>query len=412
MTEHRAFPTFQDRTLELAVMTGGPSEDVRVLNFHGEAGIGKSRLLEEGAARLGANQQALVLDADLTTLSPQREGRSLALLRQLTEGSGLSPTTTGDSDLFAAQLVDHLIMVANSCRVTLLVDTTEAIQDDVSFWRWFEKCLLSPLISEGTVLVVLAGRLPAPIRLVEVRRYLKVWPLEPLPTENDARRLVGEVLATSIGSPLLDDLRAKERGAQRENEFTNLALAFSHGHPKLSAEIARFLAVPGNWEPAESLPRRVAEEVVYPFIDNELFSFRSDMARWRSLMEWASVLDWFDATVFYRFDIVLTGSQQSETEWQCDFVKAMAQLRAPYAVVNWEGAGYTLIGTVKSIVASYMQAARHGEYMRAMRAAAEVFDRIADDLFADNPQGGEPYRQAARSYKQRLEREVSYGQAH
>ena len=95
----------------------------------------------------------------------------------------------------------------------------------------------------------------------------------------------------------------------------------------------------------------------------------------------------------------MSGSQQPEIEWQYDFVKAMAQLRAPYAVVKWEGAGYTLVGTIKSIVASYMQAARHVEYMRALRAAAEVFDRIAEDYFTDNPQAGEPYRQAARSYQ-------------
>ena len=83
MSELPAFPTFQDRDLELDAMTAGPSEGVRVLNFHGEAGIGKSRLLREGAARLNANPKALVLRVDLTALSPQREGRSLALLNKL-----------------------------------------------------------------------------------------------------------------------------------------------------------------------------------------------------------------------------------------------------------------------------------------------------------------------------------------
>ena len=61
MSELPAFPTFQDRDLELDAMTAGPSEGVRVLNFHGEAGIGKSRLLKEGAARLNANPKALAL---------------------------------------------------------------------------------------------------------------------------------------------------------------------------------------------------------------------------------------------------------------------------------------------------------------------------------------------------------------
>jgi hypothetical protein len=411
MSAYRAVSTFQDRVLELTAMTAGPSEGVRVLNFHGEAGIGKSRLLKEGAARLSANPQALVLRTDLTALSSQREGRSLTLLRQLTEGSAQLAIAADDSDTIAAQLVDRLNMVASDRRVTVLVDTTEAIQDDTGFWQWFERSLLSPLISEGNVLVVLAGRLPAPIRLVEVRRYLKVWPLEPLPIKDDARQLVREVLTATPGSFALDDPRETKRGTKLADEFADLVLSFSHGHPRLSEEIAQFLAVPGNQEPADSLRRRVAEEVVRPFIDRELFPFRPDMARWRPLMEWASVLDWFDATVFYHFDLALSGSQQPEIEWQYDFVKAMAQLRAPYAVVKWEGAGYTLVGTIKSIVASYMQAARHVEYIRSLRAAVEVFDQIVEDLFADNPQAGEPYGKAARSYEQRLEREVQHGQA-
>ena len=396
MSELPAFPTFQDRDLELDAMTAGPSEGVRVLNFHGEAGIGKSRLLKEGAARLNANPKALVLRVDLTALSPQREGRPLALLKKLAEQSALVTVTADDPDAIAAQLVDQLNLIAGDRQITLLVDTTEAVQDDTGFWQWFEKCMLSPLVSEGNVLVVLAGRLPAPIRLVEVRRYLKVWPLEPLSMEDEARALVREVLAASQSSPASDEL-------------ADVALAFSHGHPLLSKEVAHYLADSANREPADSLRRRVAEEVVRTFIDKELFPFRSEMARWRPLMEWASVLDWFDATVFYRFDVKMSGSQQPEIEWQYDFVKAMAQLRAPYAVVKWEGAGYTLVGTIKSIVASYLQAARRVEYMRALRAAAEVFDQIAEDLFADNPQAGEPYRQAARSYTQRLNMEVQHG---
>ena len=280
--------------------------------------------------------------------------------------------TADDPDAIAAQLVDQLNLIAGDRQITLLVDTTEAVQDDTGFWQWFEKCVLSPLVSEGNVLVVLAGRLPAPIRLVEVRRYLKVWPLEPLSMEDEARALVREVLAASHSNSVLDDPQTMERGAKLTDELADLVLAFSHGHPLLSKEIGAFLADPANREPADSLRRRVAEEVVRPFIDKELFPFRSEMARWRPLMEWASVLDWFDATVFYRFDVKMSGSQQPEIEWQYDFVKAMAQLRAPYAVVKWEGAGYTLVGTIKSIVASYLQAARRVEYMRALRAAAEV----------------------------------------
>ena len=132
--------------------------------------------------------------------------------------------------------------------------------------------LLSPLVSEGSVLVVLAGRLPAPIRLVEVRRYLKVWPLEPLPVENEARELVREVLAASPGSSAVNDPRAmnETRSWQTNSRIwcwrSRMA---TRGFRKRSRE---YLADPVNREPADSLRRRVAEEVVRPFIDREILS--------------------------------------------------------------------------------------------------------------------------------------------
>jgi hypothetical protein len=241
---------------------------------------------------------------------------------------------------------------------------------------------------------------------VEVRRYLKVLPLAPLPLQDQARSLVEEVfLEEGSRQP---ETRSK---ADQDRELTDIVLDFSHGHPFLSIQIATFLADPANRDPIETLRYRVAAEVVGPFIAKELFPFEQDLLRWRPLMEWASILHWFDATVLYRFDVAMSGLSQPETEWQDAFVKAIARLRAPYAVVAWQEKGYSLVGTVKSIVASYMQAAQHQEYLKALKAAAQVFDSIADGYFEDNPQAGDPYRQAAKDYRMRLQREDQHGEA-
>jgi hypothetical protein len=411
MPEPAAFPTFRGRELELNAMEAGPSLGVRVLNFHGEAGIGKSRLLAEGGARLSMDGDALVCLIDMEILSEQREGRASRLLEEIREQSPMLARVSGLPDAMTAQLGDQVSAIAAQRRITFLFDTTEAVQDDTDFWQWFESSLLSPFVGEDNVLVVLAGRLPAPIRLVEVRRYLKVWPLQPLSVDEEARRLVREVLAAGQDKDEAAHREMTERSEQSEEELCDLALSFSHGHPLLSQKIAGALAGQMHTEPVESLRRRIAEEVVRPFIDKELFPFKGEMLRWRPLMEWASVLEWFDATVFYRFVAELSGPLESEIEWQYGFVKAIAQLRAPYAVVRWEQAGYTLVGTVKSIVASYMQVARREEYVRALQAAAVVFDRIVGEYFADNPQAGEPYRRAARAYERRLQSEVQYATA-
>ncbi len=393
MTVLPATPTFQDRVAELEAIDAGPTKDVRTLVFYGEAGIGKSRLLAEAAAHR-KRAQALVLHVDLAALSRQRENRPLVLLRELAGQAALSYEGWADSDA-AAQVIDQLGAAIGDGPATLLVDTTEAVQDDPDFWQWFERHVLSPLVSDGKLLIVLAGRLPAPIRLVEVRRYLKVWALEPLPVEHEARELVREVLAAAA--------------APRLDELTDVTLSFSHGHPRLSLAVAGYLADPANQTPMGTLRRRVAEEVVGPFINERIFPFTGDMVGWRKLMEQASVLDWFDATVLYRFAGEMSGDRQREIDWQYSFVKAMAQLRAPYAVVRWEGAGYTLVGAVKRIVASYMQAARHADYVQALEAAAAAFNWIAEEYFKDDPQAGEPYRHAAGSYQQRLDREVQHG---
>jgi hypothetical protein len=230
--------------------------------------------------------------------------------------------------------------------------------------------------------------------------------MDPLPVKDQARHLVREVLAEEGA-----DRTGPDWDEDLQNEITDIVLDFSHGHPLLSVYIAAYLADPANREPLDSLRYRVAKEVVGPFIDDELFHFHQEMERWRPVLERASVLDWFDATVLYRFDKAISGLSQPETDWQYDFVKAIALLRSPYAVVTWQDKGYSLVGTVKSIVASYMQAARRSEYVRALQAAEKVFDEIADELFADNPQAGEPYRQAARGYQKRLESEVQDGTA-
>lgn len=403
--EARSRPTFQGRKAELEALRAGPTPSVRVLNYYGEKGIGKSRLLGEGAQQLGqqANSQAVLID--LADLGEQRAGRPQRLFELLGWQAPDLAIPPGSPDDMALRLVDRLDALSARQRITLLFDTTEKVQDDPEFWPWFERCLLSPLVSEDNVLLVLAGKLPAPIRLVEVRRYLKVVALPPLGKE--AQAMVRELLAADNGC---DHLGQNPPGRGAADALGDLVLEFSHGHPLLTERIAAELTGPLCGAPLATVRRRIAEEVVLPFINAEIFPFKEDLAAWRPLMEWASVLDWFDATVLYRFAKALNGPLPSEIEWQYEFLRVMAQLRAPYAVVKWERTGYTLVGTVKSIVAGYLREARRAEYLAALRTAVSVFNGIVGEFFADDPQAGKLYSDAARSYERHL-KEVEHGKA-
>jgi hypothetical protein len=406
--------SFQDRWRELDEIC---TCRTNVLNFYGEAGIGKTRLLNEAAHALRRrNHNALVLRVDLAALPQQQEGRPLGLLNRLAEQAPELGPVAGEAGAAAEQMAKRLNSIAADRRVTLMFDTTDDLQDP-TFWHWFEKSFISPLAVGGSVQVSLTGRLPAPIRLVQVRRHLKVWPLEPLPVDHEARALVREALEMEARSGSAPEVQGTHwLSPVKVEEFTALTLEFSCGHPLLSKRIACYLARAADQESIPALRIRIAKEVVGPFIDKDLLPFEADMAHWRPILMRACALDWFDSSVLYRLCVGVDRflMDMLETEWECEFVmetpaieweyeffKAIPRLRSPYAVVEWQGMGYTLVSAIKRIVAKYMQVARRTEYIGALDVAAEVFNGLADEFFADDPQAAEPYRQAARTYSTR-----------
>jgi hypothetical protein len=391
----RPEPTFQNREEELDIWLSG-REPPRLLNLYGEAGIGKSRLLQEATRRLRRGP-ALVLFVDLAALPVRTAVRPEVLLRALVDqAGGLLRGFWRSPEQVAAEVVLQLSSLADTRPVYLFCDTTEAVQDDNVFWNWLEANLAGPLAVEGRVYQVYAGRVRAPWRRIEVRRFLQPCRLEPLPSitkesrEPPIRELAAEVfrMAAPEGQPahLAADLTAR--------------LAF--GHPQLAQEIARYLgeqARVGRDLHGLELEKEVAEKVVDPFIEDLLFKGIQD--EWKKLLRQASVLDWFDATVLETY--LERVGLPLPVDWAAFFIRGMAELSRRYAVVEWDEqvGDYRLSGTVRDIVRCQLQTANPAGYQAALEAAAQAFEKIAEEYFsADEKESGRLKEQAA-GYRKR-----------
>ncbi|HET91013.1 MAG TPA: ATP-binding protein [Chloroflexi bacterium] len=379
--------TFQNRQ-EALNQVCDPTEQNILLNIYGEAGIGKSRLLHEAADRLRAKSPpALVLYVDLKPQIADAENQGEAVVRALiAQSQGRLNVAWQSAEYAAGQVVAQLTELAALVPVFLMFDTTEALQEEMAFWRWMEVNLVGPLAVEGQVRQVFAGRVPVPWRRIEVRRIVRLLPLEPLSPQDAARDLAREVVSGLEGAAL--------------EQAVDLVVEFSFGHPLLSEAVAEFVTEHWPGSPTEAFSKALCQEQVQPFIKQDFFE--TVEPPWGEILRWASVLDWFDATILQRY-LMRVAPQLVKGRPDYFFIQGLNRLRIQNTVVWREERGDRLHGVIGDIVRHCFKVTDGEGYRRACLGAAEMFEGLADE-FGDVPEA-EQYRREAELYRRRAEQE-------
>jgi hypothetical protein len=378
---------FQNRESELRELLKLPCM-VPMVTVYGEAGIGKTRLLRETIQQLqhqNPNTVVLWIDgSDLVhTAQASHEALLHVLITQAKKHLSIDPMWT-TVDQGASKIVQQLNKLGNRIPVFLMFDNTEALQDNRDFWRWLERHIVGPLVVEGLVKLIFAGRIPPPWRRIEIRRALDLLQLASLQSKEARDALIREVL-TQEGSALDEHFL---------DQSTNLVNKFAFGHPRLSEKIAEYIAThrPESFDTA--FQQQVCREVIKPFINKVFFAgIESPWTEWLWPM---SVLDWFDTTILQAYlGRLFPKDVKNKPDYY--FIQEIGNLRMNQRVLWREAQGDCLYGVIGDIIAQCLKTLDPDEYKRAQQAAQSTFQAIATQ-FEDDPEAQQEYKAQARAY--------------
>jgi hypothetical protein len=372
-------PPFQNREAEIKQLLGEPEE--RALWYvYGEAGIGKSALLTalKGRIRSGAppdGSRSLVILVDMAELGAADAEKRPALLLEAIRSQVEQSEETQIDDTSAHGLAAYIINRSYQTPVYLLFDTTEVIQQDMEFWNWFEKNLISPLAVEGMLHQIFAGRIPVPWGVYEIRRIAKPLRLESLTQDAVVQRLIEDAVLNhrpqAQGSPLLP-------------QVVEVIRELGCGHPELIVQLACDVTEhwPLNRQDADvELRRTLCQTTVKPFIHSNLFEGIDD--RWQSILWWASILKWIDLTILPAY---LQEVMPELKESGYFFLQGINRLRQRHIVVWQEKVGDQLHGVIPHIVAKCMRTLEPENFRKANVAALHVLEEIHAELQPGSPE--------------------------
>jgi len=374
-------------------------KETPILNLYGESGIGKSRLLEEAENQIIKQYpKALVLKINLSGIAlisttDLKKEKILELLVDQLQGL-ISQFWAKKYDQAVGQLVADLL--TGPSPVYLFFDTTETIQEETSFWAWLEEYLIGPLVVRGgsEVKQIFAGRMPAPFQRHEIRRSLKLIPLEPLPVENEARQLIIEILSK----------QESQVSASELNEMVDFILSFSFGHPGLSIELADFLARQFPVQITKSLKKQVYEQVVNRYVRDTLLEGIDE--EWAQILRFASILDWFDPYILRKFTEALL-PQVAAKKTEAFYIQGIALMRRRKSIIWSDQQGDRLHGILREIIRRLIQVEgefqpdEKNQYRAANLAAAAIIADLKQQAIEAGDTDIQSYDQEIQKYEQR-----------
>jgi hypothetical protein len=382
---------FQNRVDELKKISDPPVASL-VLDIYGEAGIGKSRLLMEARERCRQAGRTVLL-IDLNVADPgDLTGLVTKALVEVPEPLRIGWAGPEDA---AARIVRWLAEAAQVKEPAyLMLDTTEHLQNEDAFWRWLEANLIAPLLvqNKARVLVVCAGRMPAPWRRFEVRRRVSTLALQPLPPGAGAEDLLQAALQPC-------------RGVLTDEEWSALLAMLSDlafGHPRLSLDLTQYCTsslkagLSAALADPDALRHTLCRNVVAPTARD--YFYQGLDPTWIAALEWASVLRQFDAQLLREY-VEACDPDLTVCHNELDFVTGLMELRSRHALIWQAGSGYTVHGVLGQIIRRNMQILEPERYGTACRAAAALFSRMAKQSQPRSPDR-QRYRETAREYEQ------------
>lgn len=338
-----------------------------LINLYGETGIGKTRLLLEAANDLSNATPPVVTFflplsefLDSTVTAPEQLMQQLCdYMVEISEGR----LGQGREE----EVVAQLITLSERVPVVVIYDNTEPFQENIAFWGWLEKKLVSVLTREVCVRQIFAGRIPVPWRDIQIRRVVEVRPLDPL-LESAGRDLALDIFKTE--KPNQDYDEELESAIQ-------LSLEFSYGHPGLLESLAKYTAIHWPHHIDRDFRKELCHEIVKPFVNQNFFKDVEEP--WDQVLWWISPLEWFDPTILQMY-LPKVAAALVEDKPDYFYVKGLARLRNWNTVVWRSANGDQLHGTIGNIVRNCLKTLEPEPYLQANRMAAETMADIAKQL--------------------------------